>query len=402
MESDSMRIFYAQSGGVTSVINATCAGLLKAAKINKSQVLIGLNGIHGVFDEKFIDSNELSDEDIELLSKTPGGSFGSCRYKVQPDDHPKIISFIKKYRLDAFVYHGGNDSMDTSAKIYKICKEAGLNINVIGLPKTIDNDLFGTDQCPGFGSASKYLNVSFDEASLDLTSMCRDSTKVFILETMGRHAGWLAASCGLTRYSAANHLLLVPEKSYDLDDIAEKINSHVNRSGFCTVALSEGAPLKLGQSTSSFKDSFGHTQLGGIGLGLHRWLKDELNLKSHLAISDYLQRSAGHCLSKTDYDQAFSLGSSVIELIQSGFSGKMLTIVRTQSSPYKWEVGSINLDDVANKERLLPQDYLNDDHQLTTKAKEYFQPLICGEVEIPWSQGLPVYWEHRLSVQSQK
>lgn len=399
MESDSVRIFYAQSGGVTSVINTTCAGLLHVAKQNNIEVLIGLNGIHGVFDEKFISSLSLDSEDIELLAKTPGGSFGSCRYKVTEDDHDKILSFIKNYQIDAFVYHGGNDSMDTCNKISKLCQDKGVKSAVIGLPKTIDNDLVGTDQCPGFGSSAKYLNVSFDEASLDITSMYRDSTKVFILETMGRHAGWLAASCGLTRHSQSNHMLLIPEKKYHLDDIAESIKSHIQRDNFCTIALSEGASLGLEQaSDKAYKDSFGHVQLGGIGFSMLNWLKNDLNIKSHLAVSDYLQRSAGHCLSKVDFDQAFALGEYVVEALKQRKTGVMLTVVRHSSSPYQWTIGATALEEVANKERLVPDDFINSDHQLTNKGRQYFSPLIQGQVEQTWEDGLPLYWPHRLKV----
>ena len=394
-----MRIFYAQSGGVTSVINTTCAGLLHAAKKNNIEVLVGLNGIHGVFEEKFISSYDFDSSDIELLAKTPGGSFGSCRYKVKKDDHSRILSFIKKYNIEAFVYHGGNDSMDTCHKISKLCQEEGLSCAVIGLPKTIDNDLVGTDQCPGFGSAAKYLNVSFDEASLDITSMYRDSTKVFILETMGRHSGWLAASCGLTRYSKSNHLLLTPERNHDLDNIAQTVQSYVQRYGFCSIALSEGAQLGLNSNLkTSHRDSFGHMQLGGIGFSMLTWLKEELNIKSHLAVSDYLQRSAGHCLSKVDFDQAFELGNFVVQALEQKQTGVMLTVVRNSSHPYKWVISSISLEKVANKERFVPKSFINSNYQLTDSGREYFFPLIQGEVEQKWENGLPVYWPHRLTI----
>ena len=392
-----MRIFYAQSGGVTSVINTTCAGLLKAAQKENIEVLIGLNGIHGVFDNRFISSKTLTSNDIDLLSKTPGGSFGSCRYKVQESDHDKIISFIEQHHLNAFIYHGGNDSMDTCHKISELCKDKSIECLVIGLPKTIDNDLYGTDQCPGFGSSAKYLNVSFDEASLDIASMCRDSTKVFILETMGRHAGWLAASCGLTQHSSHNHLLLIPEKSYQIDDLAQRIQDHIHRSGFCTISLSEGVKLPFSSGSENvFKDAFGHSQLGGIGFSLLKWLKDLLKIKSHLAVSDYLQRSAGHCMSKVDFEQAFSLGKNAVQAIKDKQNGVMLAIKRESSVPYKWSIQYTPLSNVANKERLVPDEYLTSEHKLSRQGKEYFAPLIHGEVPLEWSEGLPVYWPHRL------
>lgn len=402
MGSISMRFFYAQSGGVTSVINATCAGLLHRASALNCEVLVGYNGIHALFDESFLSSTTMSSSDIEQLSRTPGGSFGSCRYKIKESDYPKILSFLKKHRIDVFTYHGGNDSMDTCAKIANLCYREGLTTQVIGLPKTIDNDLVGTDQCPGFGSAAKYLATSFNEACLDLTSMSQDSTKVFILETMGRHAGWLAASCGLGKHVLDSHLLLVPERSYRLDTLAGQIRECIERRGFCAIAISEGVKIFDGEQDCRIvsTDAFGHKQLGGVGLGLKRFVQEDLGLKAHVAIPDYLQRSAGHLISQTDFDQAWALGETLVDQAQNGLTAQMLTIKRLSNKPYEWAIGSIDLNDVANKERFLPDDYLNSQNQLTPKAKDYFLPLIEGTLAQKWSDGLPQYWPHRLHQQN--
>ena len=394
-----MRIFYAQSGGVTSVINATCAGLLKKAREYNFEVLIGLDGIHSIFENKVLSSKDLTLEDIDKLAKTPGGSFGSCRYKLTKKDYPTLISFLRENSIDVFTYHGGNDSMDTCLKVSEHCREKNLPIQVIGLPKTIDNDLFGTDQCPGFASTAKYLVNSFDEALLDLQSMCRDSTKVFILETMGRHTGWLAASCGLTQYSQQSHLILTPEKKIDIKTLSEKISSHVKKTGFCAIAMSEGAHLFNTTEHSGSSDAFGHQQLGGISLHLKRYLEEKCQLKAHVAIPDYLQRSAGHMISKVDFDQAWKIGSSLLDLLaKKDLSGQMIVVERFSSSPYKWEINSVPLSKVANKERMLPESFINENFQLTEQAFEYFKPLIQGEVEQNWINGQLDYWPHRLSL----
>lgn len=362
-------------------------------------MIIGLNGIHSVFEEKVLSSKDLTFQDIEKLAKTPGGSFGSCRYKITEKDYPSLLSFLKKYSIDVFTYHGGNDSMDTCLKIAQHCEKYNLPIQVVGLPKTIDNDLFGTDQCPGFASTAKYLVNSFDEAILDLQSMSRDSTKVFILETMGRHSGWLAASCGLTRYSGEAHLLLTPEKNICLQQISEMILSSVKEFGFCAIAMSEGVQLFGDKGTQGFTDAFGHKQLGGVSLGLKNYLKQEYQLKARVAIPDYLQRSAGHMMSQVDFEQAFEIGYQLLDLIEkSPMSGKMMAIKRVSNNPYQWEIHSTPLGEVANKERLVPDSFLDKKYQLTTEAREYFTPLIQGQVQQQWHKGQLDYWPHRLSL----
>ncbi len=386
-----MRIFYAQSGGVTSVINTTLASLIKKAREKNDEVLIGINGIKGALEGKFFNTEYLSEEDINLIKETPGGSFGSCRYKLKEEDLPVIDNFFSANKIDAFVYHGGNDSQDTTLKISKYLSAKGRDILCLGLPKTIDNDLNGTDISPGFSSSARFLNLALRQTCLDVRSMCNDSTKVFIIETMGRHTGWLAASCGVahTPNFPGPHLLLIPEIKHDSFKIIEKIKENVKIFGFCAIAISEGYQPDL-----SNKDSFGHGQLSNSGQKLYSLVKENLGFKTHLAIPDYLQRSFYTQASDLDKKISTQIAEKAIENLHHGVSDKMIAIKINQYSPLIYEILTINLDDVANKEKFVPRDYLDEEgFHLSPKGRDYFEALLRQENGMIF----PKFWPHFLN-----
>lgn len=397
-------IFYAQSGGVTSVINATACGLIEAARKYPhkfGKVLVGKNGIIGALNEELIDSSLESENDIAKLRYTPAGAFGSCRYKL-PDPnkdlapYKKLIEVFKAHNIGYFFYNGGGDSQDTSNKVAKISKELGYDLKCIGLPKTIDNDLPITDTCPGFGSVAKYVAVSIREAGLDVLSMAATSTKVFVMEVMGRHTGWIAAASGLAAESEgqAPHIILLPEIAFEKEKFLAKVKSCVDKFGHCAIVVSEGTKDKDGNllQASAARDSFGHAQLGGLAPTIANMVTNELGYKNHWAVCDYLQRAARHIASKTDVDQAYALGKTAIELADHDVNHVMLTINRISSSPYKWKIGHVDLDEVANQEKFLPKEYISDDgFHITQAAREYLQPLILGEDYPEYKNGLPDY-----------
>lgn len=395
---------YAQSGGVTAVINATASGVIQTARQHKTtirNVLAAKNGVVGVLREELIDTSRESDRAIEQLRHVPGGAFGSCRFKLQNTD-PKdpvvnrLFEVFKAYDVRYFFYNGGGDSQDTLHKIARLGEQFSYPIQCIGIPKTVDNDLAITDCSPGFGSVAKYIAVSTKEAALDVQSMCDTSTKVFILEVMGRHSGWIAAAGGLAGSSPEEppHIILFPEVIFDAEKFAEAVKQIVNTHGFCVVVASEGIRLSNGQfvAESSSKDAFGHTQLGGVGAILADSIQRDLGYKVHYAIADYLQRAAGHLVSKVDQEQAFNVGKSAVELAVQGARDVMVVIKRLSNNPYRWSIDTADVSQVANIEKTLPSEYIRDDgYGITEEAREYLLPLVSGESFPVYRDGLPDY-----------
>ncbi|MEM7357981.1 MAG: 6-phosphofructokinase [Pseudomonadota bacterium] len=396
--------FYAQSGGVTPVINASAAGVIQTAAaypehINK--VYAGQDGIIGALTEDLIDTSLERAEDIEALKYTPAGAFGSCRYKLKSiEEHrlqyERLIDVFKAHDIRYFFYNGGGDSQDTSHKVSLMSQTMDYPITCIGVPKTIDNDLPFTDCSPGFGSVAKYIAVSILEASMDVESMCSSSTKVFVMEVMGRHAGWIAASSGLAadERGLGPDVILFPEVDFDKQAFLDKVTATVERKGFCSVVVSEGVKYEDGRflADSGTRDAFGHAQLGGVAPVVTDLIKQELELKCHWAVCDYLQRAARHIGSDTDMQQAYALGKAAVEFAVNGENAVMPTIVRTSNNPYQWEIGKAPLSEVANIEQKMPADYISEDGMFITEAcREYLAPLIQGESYPPFRNGLPAY-----------
>jgi len=396
--------FYAQSGGVTAVINASAAGVIETARKHKSKigkVYAGRNGIIGALTEDLIDTSRESPAAIRALKHTPGGAFGSARYKLKGvekggREYERLIEVFKAHDIGYFFYNGGNDSADTCLKVSQISAKLGYPIVAVHVPKTVDNDLPITDCCPGFGSVAKYVATSMMEAGLDIESMAKTSTKVFILEVMGRHAGWITAAMGLaqTKAGEAPHILLFPEIAFDEEAFLAKVSESVKLYGYCTVGVSEGVQGKDGKflSESGLKDAFGHAQLGGVAPRIAEIVRGKLGLKHHWAVADYLQRSARHIASKTDLEQSYAVGKAAVELAVKGESGVMPTIVRVSQRPYKWKIGTAKLTDVANVEKKMPRDFITEDgFHITDKCRRYLEPLITGEAFPPFDKGLPAY-----------
>ena len=397
--------FYAQSGGVTAVINASACGVIETARANPQRlgtVFAGRNGILGALEEQLIDTAKESDAAIARLRTTPGGAFGSCRYKLASLDdsareYQRLIDVFKAHDIGYFFYNGGGDSQDTAHKVSLLGERLGYPLVCIGIPKTVDNDLPGTDTCPGFGSVAKYVAVSVREAALDVASMCRTSTKVFILEVMGRHAGWIAAAGGLAQRYAddAPHVVVLPEVPFDKAAFLGRTSDAVARNGYCVVVVSEGARYADGRflaDDAGTTDAFGHTQLGGVAPALAAMVRDELGLKFHWAVADYLQRAARHIASATDAEQAYAVGKHAVELALAGENAVMATIVRKADAPYRWELGHAPLQDVANVERAMPAEFIDaTGFGITEAARRYLAPLIAGESYPPYQAGLPDY-----------
>ena len=401
---DKKNALYAQSGGVTAVINASAAGVIETARENGDiigKVYAGLNGIVGALQEELIDTSKESAVDVTALKHTPGGAFGSCRYKMKryedsPLEYERLIAVFKAHDIGYFFYNGGGDSADTCLKVSQIAEKMGYPIQAIHIPKTIDNDLPLTDCSPGFGSVAKYVATSTREASLDIASMCATSTKVFILEVMGRHAGWIAASGGLAAEQAgdAPHIILFPEIPFSREDFISKVEQTIAAKGYCVVVASEGAQYSDGAhiSGSLNKDAFGHQQLGGVAPTLASMIKQSTGYKYHWALADYLQRSARHIASKTDVDQAYAVGKRAVELAVQGKSSVMVSIERGAGKQYSWSLGEASLEKVANMEKKMPRSFITKDgFGITQKARDYLQPLIAGEDHPPYKNGLPDY-----------
>lgn len=395
--------FYAQSGGVTAVINASACGVIQTAKAHPEmgKVYAGHNGILGALHEELIDTSKESAKTIQQLRHTPSGAFGSCRYKLKGIDesraeYERLIEVFRAHNIGYFFYNGGGDSQDTTHKMAQFSAESGYPLQCIGIPKTIDNDLPLTDNCPGFGSVAKYVAVSTKEAALDVASMCESSTKVFILEVMGRNAGWIAASGGLAaeQEGDAPHIIIFPEIPFEREKFLRRVDKMVKKHGYCVIVASEGAQTKDGEylSGSSSKDAFGHIQLGGVAPTLAEMVKREFGYKYHWAMADYLQRSARHIASKTDVEQAYALGEAAVKFALAGKNAVMPTIVRGKGKKYSWRVGEAKLADVANVEKMLPRNFISrDGWSITDTARDYLQPLIVGEDYPPYKDGIPVY-----------
>ena len=393
--------FYAQSGGVTSVINTSAYGVISELnRLDKSiNVYAGQNGIVGLLENNLYDLSKTK-KDLSLLKGSPAGMFGSCRYKLpeltEKEFYEDLFKRLDQKSIRYFFYNGGNDSADTCLKVAEAAKDQGYELSAIAVPKTIDNDLAVTDNCPGFGSVAKYIATSSKEASLDIRSMCKTSTKVFILEVMGRHAGWIAASAELANSSEDTlvHKILLPEVQLDKDAFLDGIQNDVKNYGYSVVVASEGLKNNDGNlyAASDSKDSFGHTQLGGLAPKLAQLINNELKLKYHWSVSDYLQRSARHLASKTDIDQAFAVGVHAVKLALSGETGVMPIIKRVSNNPYKWEIGTGDLKDIANLEKTLPKEYISDcGFRITSEGKQYLSPLIQGENYPEFLNGVPKY-----------
>lgn len=392
---------YAQSGGVTAVINASACGVIQAARQNPNQigkVFAAKNGIIGALHEELIDTSLEDDATIAKLMHTPSGAFGSCRYKLKDDgaEFSRLLEVFKAHNIGYFFYNGGGDSQDTANKVAKMSSAAGYPVTCIGIPKTVDNDLPFTDACPGFGSVAKYIAISTLEAGFDVASMAASSTKVFILEVMGRHAGWIAASGGLAG-AAPNeppHIILFPEVPFEKARFLKRVDECVKEYGYCVIVVSEGIRNAEGQflSDAGLRDAFGHAQLGGVAPVLAQLIKSELNLKYHWAVADYLQRAARHIASSVDVEQAYALGKAAVELALSGHNAIMPIIVREQDSPYQWSISHVPLADVANQEKAMPAEFITPDGMGITEAcRRYLAPLIQGEAYPPYKDGLPVY-----------
>ncbi len=396
--------FYAQSGGVTAVINASAAGVLEAARrhpetINK--VYAGRDGILGALTEDLLDISQESPAALAGLIHTPAGAFGSCRYKLKSlEEHraqyERLIEVFKAHDVRYFFYNGGGDSQDTAYKVSQLSEQLDFPITCVGVPKTIDNDLPFTDTCPGFGSVAKYAAISMLEASFDVASMCRTSTKVFVMEVMGRHAGWIAAATGLAcdERGLGPDVILLPEVRLDEEAFLARVTQAVATKGFCMVAVSEGVKNAAGEflSASGVKDAFGHAQLGGVAPVIVELIKRRLGHKCHWAVCDYLQRSARHIASQTDVDQAYALGQAAVELAVKGKRSVMPIIKRVSDAPYRWEIDAVSLADVANVERKMPAEFIRDDGMgITPVCRAYLAPLIEGEAYPPYENGLPAY-----------
>lgn len=396
--------FYAQSGGVTAVINASACGLIETArqhgdKIGK--VYAGRNGIIGALTEDLIDTSLESDTDIAALRHTPSGAFGSCRHKLKgleesKAEYERLIEVFQAHDIGYFFYNGGGDSQDTAHKVSQLGQAMNYPITCVGIPKTVDNDLPVTDNCPGFGSVAKYVAVSIREAGFDVASMAKTSTKIFVMEVMGRHAGWIAAAGGLAaeKEGDAPHIILFPEIVFDEQAFLAKVKQSVDNYGYCAIVVSEGVHDASGQflADAGTKDAFGHAQLGGVAPVISNLIREKLGYKYHWAVADYLQRAARHIASKTDVEQAYAMGKAAMELALEGKNAVMPTIVRVADDPYQWKTGSVELAEVANVEKMMPRDYISEDgFGISESCRRYLQPLIAGEDYPPYKNGLPRY-----------
>ncbi len=399
-----MNAFYAQSGGVTAVINATASAVIETARKHRkhiSNVYAGRNGIIGALTEDMIDTNRETAATIRALRHTPGGAFGSARYKLKGieenrAEYERLIEVFKAHKIGYFFYNGGNDSMDTAHKVSLISKRMGFPVTCLGIPKTVDNDLPVTDNCPGFGSVAKYVAVSTQEAALDVLSMAKTSTKVFVLEVMGRHAGWIAAAGGLAGSKAgdAPHIILFPEIPFRKRAFLKRVKESVQKYDYCVIVVSEGARYANGKflAEAGTTDAFGHSQLGGVAPVVANMVRENLGYKYHYAVADYLQRSARHIASATDVKQAYAVGEAAVKMAVAGKTAVMPVIKRISDNPYRWKIEMAPLSRIANKEKMLPRRYISaDGFAITAAGRRYLQPLIIGEDYPPYINGLPKY-----------
>jgi len=398
--------FYAQSGGVTAVINASACGVIETARKHKDKIgklYAGRNGIIGALTEELIDTSKESVAAIKGLRYTPSGAFGSARYKLKSLEenraqYERLIEVFKAHNIGYFFYNGGGDSADTCLKVSQLSAAMGYPIACVHVPKTVDNDLPITDCCPGFGSVAKYVATSIREATYDVASMAKTSTKVFVLEVMGRHAGWITAACGLAAEKEGDgpHILLFPEITFEQDRFIARVEETVKKYGYCVIGVSEGLKGPDGKflSESGLRDAFGHAQLGGVAPVIANLVREKLKYKYHWAVADYLQRAARHIASKTDVAQAYAVGKAAVEMALKGQNAVMPIIVRKSAKPYKWAIGAAQLKDVANQEKFMPRDYITEDgFHITAKCRAYLSPLIAGEDYPPFKNGMPAYVE---------
>ena len=396
--------FYAQSGGVTAVINASAAGVIETAREHRDRigkVYAGRNGIIGALTEDLIDTGKDGARAIAALMHTPSGAFGSCRYKLKGLDenraqYERLIDVFRAHDIGYFFYNGGNDSADTCLKVSQLSQRMGYPLIAVHVPKTVDNDLAVTDNCPGFGSVAKYVATSMREAAFDVASMAKTSTKVFVLEVMGRHAGWITAAVGMAEDPATPIplVLLFPEIAVRRAEFLAAVDARVKRHGYCCVGVSEGLQNAEGKLMAEVgtKDAFGHAQLGGVGPRVASIVRDRLGYKFHWAVADYLQRAARHLASKTDLEHSYAVGKAAVVLAIAGSNAVMPAIVRTSDKPYRWKIAAVPLDKVANLEKMLPRDFITaDGFGITAKARAYLAPLIRGEDFPPFKDGLPQY-----------
>ena len=402
--SKKMNAFYAQSGGVTAVINASACGVIETARKHKDKigkVFAGRNGIIGALTEDLIDTNKESKSAIAGLRYTPSGAFGSCRFKLKSlednkREYERLIEVFKAHDIGYFFYNGGGDSADTCLKVSQIGEKMGYPITAVHVPKTVDNDLPITDNCPGFGSVAKYIAVSTMEASFDVASMCATSTKVFVLEVMGRHAGWIAAAGAMA--STPDHeipiVVLFPEVEFDQNKFLASVDEKVKKFGYCSVVVSEGVHWPDGRflAETGLKDAFGHSQLGGAAPVVANMIQDGLGYKYHWGVADYMQRAARHIASKADVDQAYATGKAAVEYAVKGHNSVMPAIKRTSNKPYRWKIEMAPLSKVANVEKMMPASFISKDgFGITSKCREYLAPLMKGEDYPPYKNGMPKY-----------
>ena len=402
--SKKMNAFYAQSGGVTAVINASACGVIETARKHKDKigkVYAGRNGIIGALTEDLIDTTKESKSAIAGLRHTPSGAFGSCRFKLKSlednkREYERLIEVFKAHDIGYFFYNGGGDSADTCLKVSQIGKTMGYPITAVHVPKTVDNDLPITDNCPGFGSVAKYIAVSTMEASFDVASMCATSTKVFVLEVMGRHAGWIAAAGAMA--STPDHeipiVVLFPEVEFDQKKFLSSVDEKVKKFGYCSVVVSEGVHWPDGKflAETGLKDAFGHSQLGGAAPVVANMIQEGLGYKYHWGVADYMQRAARHIASKSDVDQAYATGKAAVEYAVKGHNSVMPAIKRTSNKPYRWKIEMAPLSKVANVEKMMPKSFITKDgFSITSKCREYLAPLMKGEDYPPYKDGLPKY-----------
>jgi 6-phosphofructokinase len=397
--------FYAQSGGVTAVINASACGVIETARKHKTKigkVYAGRNGIIGALTEDLIDTSKESARDIAALRHTPSGAFGSCRYKMKSleanrREYERLIEVFEAHNIGYFFYNGGGDSADTCLKVSQLSKATGYPIQAIHVPKTVDNDLPITDNCPGFGSVAKYIAVSTREASFDVASMAKTSTKIFVLEVMGRHAGWIAAAGGMAATEDCDLpvVILFPEVVFNERKFLAEVKRKVREYGYCSIVVSEGVHDKNGKflADQGLKDAFGHAQLGGVAPVIAGLIREKLGYKYHWAVADYLQRAARHIASKSDVEQAYAMGKAAVEMALAGKNSVMPTIKRTSNKPYRWTVGEAKLSRVANVEKMMPSNFITKDgFGITQRCRTYLEPLIAGEDYPPYGKdGMPKY-----------
>lgn len=407
--------FYAQSGGVTAVINASACGVIQTAAQypqHIKKVLAGKNGILGALQEELLDTSQASSEAIAALRYTPAGAFGSCRYKLKSieshkAEYERLIEVFKAHDIGYFFYNGGGDSQDTAHKVAQVSASMGYDLQCIGIPKTVDNDLPFTDNCPGFGSVAKYIATSVREAAYDVSSMAATSTKVFVMEVMGRHAGWIAAASGLASGATheAPHIILFPEIPLDETAFLARVKQVVDEVGYCVIVVSEGVRNMAGEflAEAGTKDAFGHAQLGGVAPVIAQMIKQALGYKYHWAVPDYLQRAARHIAAKVDVEQAYALGQAAVEFAVAGYHSVLPIIVRESDEPYRWRIDQAPLEKVANIEKKLPRDYITEDgFGITADCRRYLQPLIEGEDYPPFVNGLPAYQRLNLPLLEKK